>query len=359
MLPTPKNTFARLIALLFLVPNWILFGSPLKQDEEIIFFPTSANQSGDKQWQIPLHAWVFEPEPGSLTQKWGSTFIGELLELADISEEQAHSALFKERIKWFLVDNERNKRITVRLNQNTYTSPRSKANGHTRFTIKATLSTPDSSWIKLPAVLPQGDIRQFQANIQLIPETGLSVISDIDDTIKVSNVPDKKSLIEHIFFKDYETTPGMPAFYAHLQQQGAYFHYISASPWQLYPSLQPFMQTHYPRGSYSLRNFRTMDSSFIRFFLSSMDYKISAISTLIKRYPRHRFILIGDSGEKDPEVYAAIYAKFPDNIEKILIRNIPGSNTGKQRKQKVFQHIPGNKWHFFDEPKPGCYPLYD
>ena len=337
-------------SLLLFVPSWFLHGSPLKSDEEIIFFPTSANHTGEGQWQVPIHAWIYESEEHSLSRELSRHVIRELLELTELTEEKGPSEVFKQRIKWFLVDSERNKRISLQVGDKAALSSRSEPNGHITFDIHYPTTMEPGTWAKLPLIPPASDSRTFEAEAQLIPKQDLSVISDIDDTIKISEVIDKKALIEHVFFKDYEATPGMPGFYAELEKHGAYFHYISASPWQLYPSLKPFLDAHYPKGSFSLRHFRVTDSSFIRFFRSSMEYKIDTISGIIERYPQHQFILIGDSGENDPEVYATIFKRYPQNIRKILIREVMGSDTGPDRKKQAFNKVPDGKWDLYDIP---------
>ena len=314
----------KLRSLLFFVPSWFLHGSPLKADEEIIFFPTSASQTGKGQWQVPIHAWIYEPEEQSVSRELSSHLIRELFELTELTEEQDHSEVFRQRIKWFLVDNERNKRISLQVGDKTVQSSRSEPNGHITFTIDHKTATKPGTWVKLPLKTPPRDSRIFAAEAQLIPEQGLSMISDIDDTIKISEVIDKKALIEHVFFKEYEATPGMPDFYAELEKQGAYFHYISASPWQIYPSLKPFIDAHYPKGCFSMRHFRVTDSSFIRFFRSSMDYKLDTIRGIIERYPR--------------------------NIKKILIRKVKGSEAGPDRKKQAFANVPNSKWVFMASP---------
>ena len=345
-----KQLLHKLRTLLLFVPSWFLHGSPLKSDEEIIFFLTSANRISEGKWQVPIHAWIYESEEHALSRELSRRVIRELLELADLTEEQDHSEVFKQRIKWFLVDSERNKRVSLQVGDKTVQSSRSEPNGHIVFTADYQTFKKPGTWVKMPFAAPSGDSRTFEAEAQLIPEHGLSVISDIDDTIKISEVIDKKALIEHVFFKDYEATPGMPEFYAELEKQVAYFHYISASPWQLYPSLKPFVDAHYPKGSFSLRHFRVTDSSFIRFFRSSMDYKIATISSIIERYPQHEFILIGDSGENDPEVYATIFRRYPSKIRKILIREVKGSDTSPARKKQTFANVPDGKWDFYEIP---------
>lgn len=345
-----RRILRRLVGLLGFVPSWFLYGSPLKADEEILFFPSNARQLSDGQWEVPVHAWIYETEESAVSRKIARKLIRELLEFSDVSLKQTHSGLFKTRIKWFLVDNERNKVIHFRLGEKYQRSSRSHANGHLKLTLSLHLDDQPGTWVDIPMSLSKTDHRLFVAKTQLIPRRGVSVISDIDDTVKVSHVINKKALIQHVFFKNYEVTEGMPAFYAELARQGAYFHYVSASPWQLYPSLRLFMEEHYPKGCYSLRHFRAIDKSFIAFIRSSMNYKIKAISHIIQRYPEHAFILIGDSGEKDPEVYAQIYRKFPENIQQILIREVADSDRSSERKKRAFENVPEKMWQFFETP---------
>lgn len=353
-MPLTTKRISKFWRLLFMgilgMPSWFLHGSPLKTDEEVIFFPTSANQNNEGGWETPIHAWVFEPEDNSITQKLGRETISEVLECFNVTEEQTDSDTFRQRLKWFLVDNERNKRLTLLFDKQKLSTPRTSANGHVDFV--ATLNnTSGNDWLNFSVETPAMDRRLFSGEVQLIPPAGLSVISDIDDTIKISQVLDKEELIQNVFFRKYEPAQGMPLFYKHLLEQGAFFHYVSASPWQLYPSLKPFMDQHYPKGTLSLRYFRITDSSFIKFFLSSQDYKTKTIRDIIQRYPQHQFVLIGDSGEKDPEVYAQIYSEFPDNIQKILIRKVQGSDLSDKRVSNILKGIPKEKWLLFDSPK--------
>ena len=205
-------------------------------------------------------------------------------------------------------------------------------------------------WISFNVIDPTKKVRDFSGEIQLIPETGLSIISDVDDTIKISNVLDKKKLIKNTFVKPYTTTDGFPEYYKKLEKEGAYFHYVSASPWQLQPSLKPFMDAHYPKGTISLRDFRLKDSSLLEFLQPSTKYKITQIQSIIKRYPKHQFILIGDSGEHDPEVYATIYQLFPKNIKSIQIRAVEDSDLSDARFEKEFKFIPKSVWQVFARP---------
>ena len=89
--------------LLVAAPSLVLHGSPLKTDEEIIFFPTSANQDQSGEWTIPVHAWLYELDKNSIIRMLSVEAVAELLEYMDVTEEQTKLPVFQERIKWFLV----------------------------------------------------------------------------------------------------------------------------------------------------------------------------------------------------------------------------------------------------------------
>jgi len=344
-----KNYLALLFGLL-LTPYHFIYGSPLKADEQVLFFPSSANQLAEGKWQVPIHHWVFEKEENSIGRKFSQAIFSELIEGFDVSEEKANSVLFRDRLAWFLVDNERNKKINIELEANKYELQLTEANGHSISEIQFSSKAQVGSWLTIK-VLDQDDAKSdFSGEIQLIPETGLSVISDIDDTIKISDVLDKKALIRNTFVEPYMVADGMPEYYQRLEKQDAYFHYVSASPWQIYPSLKPFMDAHYPKGTVSLRYFRLTDSSLSRFLEPSTEYKVTQIQQIIQRYPKHQFLLIGDSGEHDPEVYARIYRQFPEAIKSIQIRAVKGSDLSEKRFSEDFKGIPKSVWEMFETP---------
>ncbi len=327
------------------------FSSGLRADEELIFLPTSAVKNSDGSWAVPVHTWVFEREEDDILRGLGRALIGELLEQFGVSEQETRSQLFKDRIKYFLVDNKRAKQLTISVSSLNHPLPldvqlqKSSANGHATTLVNYVRKEVDGSWLTLAAKLPKSDQRNFLGQIKLVPPTGHSVICDIDDTIKVSNVLDKRALIRNSLFRPYQPVLAMSRHLRELEKGGAYFHYVSASPWQLYPSLRQFLKNYVPSGTVALRNFRLKDSSFVAFLRSSQAYKIDRISAILKRYPKHHFTLIGDSGEHDPEVYGAIYRSFPSKIKTITIRAVEGSDLRKQRFKLAFKDIPEKIWN--------------
>jgi phosphatidate phosphatase APP1 len=188
-------------------------------------------------------------------------------------------------------------------------------------------------------------------DVSLIAPTGVSVICDIDDTVKDSGVLDKRRLWESTFFKPFKSVPGMQALLLRLTDNDRAVHYVSSSPWHLYQPLRRWLADDtFPVSSLHLKHIRLKDST-IRDILSSPEKtKPPAILALLKRYPKRTFVLVGDSGEKDPEVYADIARQARDQVTRILIRRVPGDPTPSSRFDTVFAGIPRNRWQLFDDP---------
>ena len=74
------------------------------------------------------------------------------------------------------------------------------------------------------------------------------------------------------------------------------------------------------------------------------------IVALLNSFPHRRFLLVGDSGEQDPEVYGSIHRQFPDRIEHILIRNVTASNADDLRFRTAFAGIAPSRWTLFTDP---------
>lgn len=324
--------------------------SPVKTDEQIIFFPTNAYW--DDGWVLPLRGWVFEYERGSLWRR-GS------LAILERSFEVNHSArknpFFKERAWMFLVDNERNKQIKVDVGGKVYSLDTSKPNGHFKGriklrTAKAERIADNGDWISYEAVLPGNDGRVFKGEVQLLYSGDVSVISDIDDTIKISRVARKKKLIRNTFLKQYRPVPGMARLYLHWAKDGASFHYVSGSPWQLYQPLKTFMdEAGFPKGSFALRHFRVKDSSFVDFLKQPKKQKTRAIQRLLDNFPDRRFVLVGDSTESDPEIYSEFARSHSEQVHHILIRDVKDRPMTNIRIKAVFAGIDSTQWTIFKD----------
>ena len=324
----------------------------LAPDEQVIVFPTSATLETDS-WKIPIKGWVFEMERDSSWRAFQMKIIGRKLNLRT---DSLSNKLFNERAWMFLVDNQRGKRIKCRLGDKEVVCNSSRPNGH--FAGSSSMSKrptgPGSaySWLRVEVVPPPGDERHFAGHVQLVPPKGISVISDIDDTIKDSVVLDKKELMANTFLRPCRAIAGMAKQYTKWAEKNVVFHYVSGSPWQLTPMLTHFIKEKgFPRGSFHLRMFRIYDSSLFNLIKSPFDQKVRKISAILKRYPQRKFIFVGDSGEADAQVYGEIGRRYPDQLLHIFIRNVELGKMTPERVSIAFQGITKDKWTIFEDAK--------
>ena len=188
--------------------------------------------------------------------------------------------------------------------------------------------------------------------IYLCDDNGITFISDIDDTIKITGVTSSTQTLINTFSGDFKAVSGMADIYSYWQKEyNATFAYLTASPDQLYPFLKEFFsREQFPAGSAHMRHFTWFDRNFLEFFMSAnyMQKKTDILQMFLQNTRNRRFVLLGDIFQKDPDIYAGIYAQYPDRIEKIFIRKYVNDNDGQKRLETVFKDIPRNKWATFE-----------
>jgi len=149
------------------------------------------------------------------------------------------------------------------------------------------------------------------------PRARFGVISDIDDTVVLSNARNKLKMVLALALSNARTRKpfkGVAAFYRALHAGINPLFYVSKSPWNLYAPLVEFLELQgLPAGPLVLRDFGLR---------MRKNHKTEAIERILGTYPKLRFVLIGDSGEQDPEIYAGIVRRFPGRIRVIYIRSV-------------------------------------
>ena len=162
----------------------------------------------------------------------------------------------------------------------------------------------------------------------LVPATTASygVISDMDDTVLQSHVTDFIRAAGMVLLENARTRlpfPGVAAFYRALEQGGSGragnpVFYVSSSPWNLYEVIAEFLEAQgIPAGPLLLRDWDLGPS-----LLRNAAYKSGVIREILSTYPSLRFILIGDSAQEDPDIYADIVRTHPGRILAVYIRNV-------------------------------------
>jgi phosphatidate phosphatase APP1 len=194
------------------------------------------------------------------------------------------------------------------------------------------LSTPGWQTVELKLLEPAapcGTPVRAQAQVLVPPPSArFGVISDIDDTIVHSHVKNRLKMLLALARSNAHTRKpfdGVAAFYRALQlgvggdEQNPIF-YVSSSPWNLYTPLVEFLSVQdIPLGPLLLKDFgeHTLFAS-----RDHHSHKRAAIERILQTYASMRFVLIGDSGEQDPEIYAGVVRDHPDRVQVIYIRAV-------------------------------------
>lgn len=175
--------------------------------------------------------------------------------------------------------------------------------------------------------------------IEMIEPTGVSLISDVDDTVKHSAIASgAKEIFRNTFVRELRelTVEGVAEWYSKLHKMGVEFHYVSNAPWQLYPLLDRYFKlVGLPPGSFHLKQYSGMLQGI---FEPAAEKKKGSLERILRDFPDRRFILVGDSGEADLEVYTDIVLANPGRILGIFIRDVTTPNP-KKFFEKSFDHL--------------------
>jgi phosphatidate phosphatase APP1 len=165
----------------------------------------------------------------------------------------------------------------------------------------------------------------------LVPPTQarFGVVSDIDDTVVRTDVTSLLSMLRLVFLTNAHTRlpfEGVAAFYRALHRGDAGdctnpIFYVSSSPWNLYDLLQEVFEVHgIPPGPVFLKEYGLRHD-----LLSSRghhEHKLGAIEHILATHPDLSFILLGDSGQQDPEIYHEVVRRHPGRVLAIYIRDV-------------------------------------
>ncbi|KAI9024936.1 hypothetical protein CLU79DRAFT_745518 [Phycomyces nitens] len=204
-------------------------------------------------------------------------------------------------------------------------------------------SSIEKKLLQLEAIFDGVDIPN-RGLVDLIDSEGISVISDIDDTIKITGILEgKDTVLRNTFFKRAKEVPGMSSVYQAWVDKGVHVHYVSNAPWQVYPALNEFFdKAKFPQGSMHLRVINAQSIILGK----PMEHKLEVIPRIIRDFPKRKFILVGDSGEHDPEIYKEICRQFPDQVIKVFIRDVsseltvnPDNNKGLFSPERIYEII--------------------
>lgn len=329
--------------------------SNLKDNERVVLYPSYAYPAPDESgWILQVHGTVFEAVPENLARK---IMIRLLARMMGANQEQLETSIFRQRILGFTVYQHGGKQIAVKIGDKVYQlRDKTKKNGQFRGNIFIPKEDVDTLAMTLGAtrhvryaIHSKHDVATpLEGLVRLIDDQGVSVISDIDDTVKHTEVSTRKDMLANTFLHEFATVPGMVELYQKWEEQGAAFHYVTSSPWQLFEPLSDlFREKGLPEGSFHMKSVRFRDPTVLQLFIARRWGKRKAIKQLLKTFPGRKFVMVGDSGEKDPETYGAMARKYPDQVARIFIRDLGGKKSSPQRFAKAFRRVPEEKWKCF------------
>ena len=163
----------------------------------------------------------------------------------------------------------------------------------------------------------------IQEEIKIVDPRGVSLVSDIDDTVRHSAITKgAREIFRNAFIRDLGdlTVAGVKEWYNTLYGMGVQVHYVSNSPWQLYPILTSFFAlAGLPQGSFHLKQYSGMLQGI---FEPVAERKKATLDRIMRDFPERRFVLVGDSGEADLEVYTDVVMEHPGRVIAVFIRDV-------------------------------------
>ncbi len=170
--------------------------------------------------------------------------------------------------------------------------------------------------------------------LKVVPaKAGVAILSDIDDTVLETGVTNKARMLKKVLFSnahDLRTFPGAAALYQAWARRGYPLVFVSGSPVNLYSRLRAFFALRgFPPAPLLLKNLGAGKGSDSLF--DQKGYKLRRILEVQALLPGYRFILVGDSGEKDPEIYSIIRDRDRKRVVEILIRRVTKEDPGLAR----------------------------
>lgn len=347
---------AALLAVLLVTGCASLEPKGLVGSQQVVFFASPAALSDDGG-SVQVQGRIFEPATDSLRR---TAFISVAASAMGIDPRNLErSALFRERLGAFVSDSEARKSIVVKLGERLVETPPTDAAGY--FSTEVALSRPEmarvaaTGRIEFESVpLASGNPVRYKGQDVVVPPEGLTVITDVDDTIKITNMRDPHEKLANTLYRPFKAVPGMSdLFQEWKRRRGAaiHFHVVSAGPWQLQPLLGKFFESQrFPDFTWDLRSVDVTEPHVLLRELHPDPYpfKVAAIGAWLRRFPRQHVILLGDSGEKDPEVFAHMLAQFSAQIDAICIRDVTRESRDAERYTRLFGA--SGKVRVFTEP---------
>lgn len=163
------------------------------------------------------------------------------------------------------------------------------------------------------------------ATSYLVPPAGLTIISDIDDILRITKIYEPSEGLLNSFARAFTPWMNMPDIYANWSQSipDFHFHYLTTTPEQVTRNYMDFIYKTYPGGSFDTRPLNFSDVS------ATLSIRKFLLEKIFQTYPERKFILIADTSNSDVmKDYPAMVTEFPGQVQCIFLRNTSATDSG-------------------------------
>lgn len=157
------------------------------------------------------------------------------------------------------------------------------------------------------------------------PGTTAGIVSDIDDTVMVTRVPRLFVAAWNVLVRRdtaREPVPGMAGLYRELLagRTDVPVVYVSTGAWNAAPAIGGFLRRHgFPVGPLLLTDWGPTNTGWFR---SGPEHKKASLARLLAELPQVRWTLVGDDGQRDPQIYAELARAHPERVRAVVIREL-------------------------------------
>ncbi len=196
------------------------------------------------------------------------------------------------------------------------------------------LTDVEPGWLEVGISGPDGS--SAIARVLVVdPQVRIGLVSDVDDTILDTGLTRGLEFLRATLLTDvHERTPlpGAAALYRALVDPPGGprrpVFYVSTSPWNLHEMLLQFVSMRgFPLGPLLLTDWGPSHAGLFR--IGAQAHKIGLVRRLLDEHPQLKLVLVGDSGQEDPEIYATIARERPNRLAAIYIRHTTGVDLGR------------------------------
>lgn len=191
------------------------------------------------------------------------------------------------------------------------------------------------------------------ATSYLLPPRGLTIISDIDDILRVTKIYQPKEGLLNSFARPFTPWMNMPSIYANWSRSlpNASFHYLTTTPEQVTRNYMDFIYKTYPGGSFDTRPLNFSDVSAT---LSIREYLLDKV---FQTFPERKFVLVADTSNSDVmKDYPLMAQRYPGQVNCIFLRNTSATDSGDKFPYNTdgFKGLNQNSYMFFLVPVSLC-----